>query len=892
MSPLARLRSWLKWMMKRPRLENELDTEVRFHLESYAEDLVRSGLPKQEAMRRARIEFGGIESHKDAVRVSLGLRWWDELWSDLRIALRIMRRNPGFTLVAVLSLGVGVGVNSTLFGLADALVLRPLSVFRPDEVVTVVGKTLSDSLGGISYPDYKDFHDRSKSFAGLVAFTTSAFGFATRPDELPQMETGMLVSGNIFRAMGVEPELGRGFRSEEDQVPGRDAVVVLGHDFWETQLGADSSIIGRTVRLNRIQFTVIGVAPGRFTGMDQLLRPTLFVPLMMAQRLDANPARNLLEQRDDRGLDVKGRLKPGVTLAQAQAELVTIANGLGRAYPATNKDQGVAVMSELQTRIARDPQDSGLVAMLMAMAAVVLLVACANLANLQLSRARARTREIGIRLAIGAGRTRLVRQLMTESLVIALAGGAVSLVFAKGGAAFLGRLRIPTDLPLVIYIKLDQRALLFGLAASLLSAVLFGLAPALQASRTDLVSALKSADADNSGKQRLWGRKALVIAQVALSLLLMTVAAMLFRGFHSILAGGPGFRTDHLVMMSFDPRLVRYSDRQVQQFYKQLADRARSTPGIKSAALTRVIPMAPNQHMESIVPEGYEFPKGHTTASVFANIVDNGYFDTMAVPILRGRSFSKTDTTRAPLVAVINEVLARQYWPNQDAMGRRFRLNDNKGPWVEIVGIAKNGKYIWLGEGPTPYLYLPLAQHPQPRMTLVAQSFGDAASLATPLREMVRGLGANQPVYDVRTMSDFYQMRAISVPTMINEVVGTMGLIGLLLAMVGLYGLMAYSVARRTREIGIRMAIGADRASVVRMVLQQGFTLALTGLAIGLVASFAAEIGVNAVFSASRRDPLAYLIVALALLAVSTLAAWVPARRASRVDPSSMLRYE
>jgi len=892
MNLLARLRSWLKWMMERPRLEKEMETEVRFHIESYAEDLVRSGLSKQEAMRRARVEFGNIESHKDAVRASLGLRLWDELWSDLGFALRIMQRNPGFTLVAVLSLAIGIGVNSALFSVADALVLRPLSVSRPDEVVTVVGKSPSDPLGGISYPDYADIRDRSKSFDGLVAFTTTAFGFAARPGELPQMKTGMLVSGNLFRAMGVEPELGRGFRPEEDQVPGRDAVVVLGHDFWGTQLGEDGAILGRTVLLNGIEFTVIGVAPERFTGMDQLLRPTLYVPLMMAPRLDANPARNLLEQRNDRGLEVKGRLKSGVSSARAQAELVTMAKGLERAYPVTNKDQSVAVMTELQARIARDSPDSGMVAMLMALAAVVLLVACANLASLLLSRARARTREIAIRLALGAGRMRLVRQLMAESVVVALAGGAVSLLFADAGAAFLSRIRIPTDLPLVLSIKLDQRALLFGLAASLLSAVLFGLVPALQASRTDLVSALKSADADNSGRQRLWGRKALVVAQVALSLVLMVVATLLFRGFHSILAGGPGFRTDHLVMMSFDPKLVRYSDQQVQQFYKQLADRARSSLGVKSVALTQVIPLAPNQQVENIVPEGFQLPKDRTSAAVFADSVDVGFFETMAVPILRGRSFLESDTAGAPLVAVVNEALAWHYWPNQDAIGKRFRLNDNKGPWVGIVGIAKTGKYLWVGEGPTPYLYLPLAQHPQARMTLVAQSFGDDPSLVASLREMVRKLDANQPVYDVRTMSDFYQMRAVSVPMMINEVVGAMGLIGMLLALVGLYGLMAYSVARRTREIGIRMAIGGDRGSVVRMVLRQGFNLALTGLAIGLVASFAAETGVNAIFSSTRRDPLAYLIVAPTLLAVTMFAAWVPARRASRVDPTSTLRYE
>jgi predicted permease len=810
---------------------------------------------------------------------------------DLLFAVRTLFKNPGFTLVAVLSLAIGIGVNSAMFSLADAMLLRPLSVSRPSEVVSVEGNTPSDPVGDLSYRDYVDFRDRSRSFAGLVAFTTSTFGFSAKPDDLPQMKMGMLVSGNLFRVMGVEPELGRGFRPEEDQTQARDAVVVLGHDFWEKQLGADRSIVGRKVRLDGIEFTVIGVAPERFTGMDQYFRPAMFLPLAMGPRLASNPEHNMLERRDDRGLTVKGRLKPGVNMAQAQAELAGIAKGLEQAYPATNRDRGVVVRTELQTRIERRG-DSALVAMLMALAALVLLVACANLASLLLSRARARSREIAIRLAVGAGRLRLIRQLLAESLAIALAGGLVSLLLARAGAAFLSRMQIPTDLPIVISIKVDGRVLWFSLAVSLISALLFGLVPALQASRTNLVPVLKAGDADSSGKQRLWGRNALVVAQVALSLVLMIVAAMLFRGFRSELMSGPGFRSDHLVMMSFDPTLVRYSEAQTQRFYKQLSERARATPGVQSAALANVIPMAPIQHQETIVPEGYQLPKDRNNISVYADTVDERFFDTMAVPIGRGRGFRESDTAAAPRVAIVNQVLADHYWPGRDAVGKRFRLNDGNGPWVEIVGVAKTSKYLWIGEPPTEYLYLPLAQHPQPNMTLVAQSAGDAASLVAPLREMVRGLDANQPVYDVRTMSDFYQMRAVSVPEMIIETVGTMGLIGLLLAMVGLYGLMAYSVARRTREIGIRMAIGADRAAVVRMVLRQGLTLAVTGLAIGLVASLAAESAVNAVFSSTGRDPLAYLLVAPALLAVTLVAAWIPARRASLVDPMRALHYE
>jgi putative ABC transport system permease protein len=434
--------------------------------------------------------------------------------------------------------------------------------------------------------------------------------------------------------------------------------------------------------------------------------------------------------------------------------------------------------------------------------------------------------------------------------------------------------------------------LLFSLAVSLLSAVLFGLAPALQAGRASLVRGLKSGDVESSRKQRLWGRNTLVVAQVALSLVLMVVATMLFRGFQSKVAGGPGFRTDHLVMMSFDPGLARYSDRQSTQFYRQLVDHAKTLPGAKSVALTQIVPMGTSRRPLGIVPVGYELPKDRTSVSVFSDVVNEGFFETMAVPILSGRGFSESDTATSPRGAVVNEALARRYWPNQDAIGKRFRLDNNKGQEIEIVGVARQAMYLSLGEAPVEYVYLPLAQHPRPNMTLLTQSYGDAASLVPGLRDTVRQLDANLPIYDVRTMSDFFEMRVIGVLMILNEVVGAMGLIGMLLALVGLYGVVANSVARRTREIGIRMAVGANRASVVLMILRQALVLVLTGLAIGLLISFAAEKGVNAVFSSTTRDPFAYLIVAPALLAVAMLAAWVPARRAALVDPTSTLRYE
>ncbi len=871
--------------------DEELNEEVRAHLEMEEQENRAAGMSAREAHYAALRKFGNVARAEEDSREAWTWLWLETWLQDFRFACRLLVRDRGFTMVAVLSLAIGIGVNSALFSLADGLLLRPLSVLHPNEVVSLTGKSPSDPLENISYRDYVDYRDHSRSFEGLVAYDLRRLGFAASREDLPKMKTGMLVTGNFFRMMGVEPELGRAFTEDEDQVPGRDAVMVLAHDFWMSEFGGDRSIAGKTVRLNGVDFTVVGVAPERFTGMDQLLRPAMYVPIMMAERLEGIAGKKLIEQRDDREFDVKGRLRRGVTLDQAQAELAALAQGLAQQYPATNKDQTIIVMTELRIRIARDPPDAGFIAMLMGMAAVVLLVACANLASLQLSRARARRHEVAIRLAIGAGRWRLVRQLMTESLMVALAGGVISLPLAGAGAAFLGQIHIPSDLPFVLSVQLDERVLLFSLGVTFVTAVLFGLAPAVQSSFTNLVSSLKSSDADSEGRQRLWGRKGLVVAQVALSLLLTIISTLLFRTFQWASAKGPGFRTDHLLMMSFDPSLARFSDQQAQQFYKQLLDRARSVPGVKWVALTGSVPMSPAQDMRSIVPEGYEMPKDRTAVMVLDSVVSPGYFETLGIPLLRGRAFLETDTANSPLVAVVNEQLARQYWPNADAIGKRFRLNGAKGAWVEVVGIAQSGKYLWMGEPPTPFLYLPLGQNPNTRMTLLANSLGDAASLVAPLREVVREIDPNQPTYDVRTMQELYQVRS-AVILMLDEVVGTMGLVGLALALVGLYGLMAYTVTRRTREIGIRMAIGANRASVMRMILRQGLGLVLTGLAIGLIASIAAERAVDAVFGTTRRDPLAYLIVVPALLAVTMLATWVPAHRASRVDPTRALRYE
>jgi putative ABC transport system permease protein len=825
--------------------------------------------------------------------------WLERLWQDIRYGCRAIAGSPGFATIAVLSLAIGIGANCATFSFADALLLRPLPVARPGDVFTVGSTTSLEAFGASSlvssYRDYVDIRDRSKSFDGLAAFTYLTAGFARDPHDAPKLKMGALVSANLFPLMGVEPTIGRGFRPEEDRVPGRDAVLVLGRKMWEQDFGSDVGVLGRAVKVNGVTFTVIGVAPPEFTGMDQYVRSDFFAPLMMSPRLLSDPKAASLDARDARNLDLKGRLKPGVSQAAAQTEVTTIAADLERAYPDTNKNRHFAVRTELQSRMAQDPPDATLVAMLSTLALGVLLVACANVAGLLTSRAPVRAREMALRLAIGAGRAALVRQLITESLLIALAGGVVGLGVGYAGLTLFRQIELPTDLPISLSFQMDRRALLFSLAVAVVSAVLFGLVPAIQATRTDLVGVLKASDSVSGGHRRRWGRAVLVAGQVAVSVVLLVVALFMYRGFREQLASGPGYRVDHLLMMTFDPGLVRYSDAQSREFFDQLAERARGVPGVQRVTLSTSVPMS-NDSLGSVtvVPEGYQFPVGKDDATVLASRIDEHYFDTMGIAILQGRNFRIEDGADAPRVAIVNQQFAQRYWPNQDPIGKRFRLADPDKSWVQVVGLAKISKYIFIAEPPTEFIYLPRRQHKPERTILIAQSAGDPSTLVAPLRETVRALDANLPIFNVRTMEDFYRNRSSIIINVLVGTVGAMGLMGLGLAIVGLYGLVAYAASRRTREIGIRMAIGADRGAVLRMVLREGVTLAVAGLAIGLVLSVGAGELLNASFPTgnNERDFVALLIVIPIVLAVTFLAAYVPARRASSINPMQALRYE
>jgi predicted permease len=892
--------SRLRALFRRDRLERELDDEVRFHLEMQAEDNVRAGMDADEARRAARRSFGGRDAMKETYRARRTIHFVETMTQDVRYAVRTMWKSPGFTAIAVVSLGLGIGANAAVFSFADLLLLKPLPIPRSAGLLTVGVAARVENLSSLvaSYREFVDIRDRTTAFEGLSATTLVPTGFAPDADAQPVLKYGLLVSGNFFEVMGVSPQLGRAFRPEEDQVPSRDAVVVLDHDVWEQQLGGDPAAIGRTVRLNGVAFTVVGVAPRSFKGFNSFYRTDFYVPIMMWPALTTDDRVRPLESRELRDVVIKGRLKPGVTIERAQSELSVVGTDLERAYPETNQGRALVLRTELQDRMVSQRPNVIMLLLLLTLSTSVLVVACANVAGLLTSHAPVRSREFALRLALGAGRLRLIRQLITESVLLAGAGGMLGIAVGYGAVRLFRLVKLPADPPIPAPFEFDGRVAMVGVVAALVSAVLFGLLPAVHAARADLTAAMKAADAGAFGRRRQWGRTLLVGGQVAVSVVLLVVALFVHRGFEQRFAGGPGYRLDHRLTMAFDTRFVRYTEAQARRFFENVADRARLTPGVKSATLSSVLPMEGAAPL-TIVPEGFRFPAGIDTASVLSADVDERYFETLGLTILDGRGFRAADAAGTPIVAVVNEQVAGHYWPGQDPLGKRFRLDGANGPWAQVVGVVKTSKYLFLMEPPREFVYLALRQRPVRQVYLIAESAGDPAALAAPLREMVRRLDAAQPIFNVRTMEAFYDLRVTGQLTMVAGLIIAMGTMALALSVVGLYGLVAHAVGRRTREIGIRMAIGAARFEVLRMVLRQGMALAVAGLGIGLLASVGVSRLLGAVFpdgggpgGDGRIDLLAFPIVAAAVLAVTFVASFVPARRASRVNPTEALRHE
>ncbi len=832
-------------------------------------------------------ELGNLTLAMEEVRATWGWTWLDSVAADIAYSLRTLRRQPAFVAVTVLSLALAIGANSAIFSFADALLLRPLPVPDPSAVFHVTNTTPDNPFEGMSFPDYRDLRDRTRSFSGLLAYRLTTLAAAADPAAPARIRLAMLVSDNFFPVTGVRPAAGRVFAPGEANAPGH-AVAMIGYDFWQQQYAGEASAIGSSLRLNGIPFTIIGVTPESFTGLDRFAKPTVFVPLGMSQALFAAPA-DPLEDRGRHDLVVKGRLAEGASRESAQAELATLAAALEREYPKTNHNRHAAVRTEFQRRVEQTPQMLALVKMLMGLVALILVIACSNVANLLMARGRARGREISIRLSIGAGRPRLVRQLMTESAMVALLGAAVGLAFAFGGILVLQTLDVPSDPPSYLGVQLDWRVVRFSLLAAMASCIFFGLVPAWKTARTDFVSALKGGA--SGGRTR--ARDVLVAGEIALAMVVLITAGMFLAGFRKMLVMTPDYRTDHLISMDTAPALVHYSPEQTRLFYRHLVERVRTMPDVQSVAMTESLPLSPTQTSVAVVPEGYQLPQGREKIVVFGAAVDAGYFRTMNVEIQRGRAFTEDDRDSSRRVAIVNQQFAKTYWPGQDPLGKRIRLDRGDGTSAEVVGVAKTGHYLIVNEPPAPYVYLPYEQNPRSRMTLIVQSAGDPGALAAPLRDAVRSMDANLPIFNLRTVATLYESRATGTWLQFSEMTGTMAFIGLALAMTGLYGLVAYTVSRRVKEFGIRVALGASRGDVVWLVERRGLILAAVGIATGAALTAVAVPLLSAGFlGLGEASPMVYVSVPLALLAVSAAASYLPARRAAGLDPLQALRNE
>ena len=872
-----------------------IDDELRDHIERQTLDNIESGMPPAEARAAALRKFGNVLRVKEEARAVWVWHWLENLRQDLVHAARLFAKSPGFVVIAILSIALGTGANVAIFSAADALVLRPLAVAHPNDLYTVGNRWRNGVFTGMdaSYPDYKDIQERTRSFESLAAYTTQRVGVAVAPDASPETRFATLVSGNFFQVMGVTPGPGRAFNPEEDRVPNRDAVAVISHATWLEDFGGVPNVVGRKLWVSGNEFTIIGVTPEDFTGTEPTrIRQALYIPLAMWPRMLNSAETRPLEDRSFRYLTVKGRLRPGVTMRAAQAELDTISADLERAYVDSNKNQPLFVETELQYNVGRHPLDAGSVALLSLLSMAVLGVACANVAGLLASRAPVRAREIALRLAVGAARARLVRQLITESLIIAVLGGAAGLGVGALGIALLQQLQFPSEILAMPAFRMDRRALLFSIVIAVLSAFLFGLSPALQATRVDLSRALKNSDTSTERRRRLTGRNLLVAVQVALSLVVVTISVYIFQVFQKDVLAGPGFRVSQIAKVTTEPSQAGYTRARQIEYFDKAVGAARNLPQAVHASATSAMPLFYIQ-FSTLVPEDYTLPAGTDMIAPNSGSVAEDYFATMEIPLLAGRDFRNTDNASAPLVAIVNEAFAQHYWPGQNAVGKRLHKERRDGPAVEIVGVAKNSKYLYVGEPTQDFVYFPFRQEPRGEMTILVQTSGPSRTAVAPLKNAVAAIDRSVPLQDAQTIEWFFDAMARSIARIVLTMVASMGVIGIGLTMIGLYGLVSYSVNRRTREIGIRMAVGAGKTQVSNMMLRQGMAPVWMGLALGSLLSAATLRLMPAVVPLGQRyDPRLYFLVLPALILTTGLAAIIPSNRAALVDPAIALRAD
>jgi predicted permease len=799
----------------------------------------------------------------------------------------MLLNRPGFTATVAITLALGIGANATIFTWIKAVLLAPVpGIERPDELVEVWGATRNNSALSLSYLDYLDIRDRNEVLTGLAAHQVMSMNLGRGGK--PERVRGAVVSANYFEVLGVKPMAGRTFLPEEDRTPNSHPVAVIGYGLWQRRFGAEPTVVGRSITLNEHEFTIIGVTPKEFGSPFSGAAIDVWTPVMMKDYV-ARP-HFLLPDRGSRWLMVMGRLRPRVTVPQAQANISAIARQLEQAYPKTNESMGLAVYSMTQSPFSLKRSLQSALAILMAAVAVVLLIACANVANLLLARAASRRKEIAVRLALGGTRSRLVRQMLTESFVLASLGAAIGLGLAFWTSRFLPAFLPPYAGDLTYNTRPDAVVFAFTFGLTVATTLLFGLAPTLQASKSDLVGPLKGSVATmGRGPRKLALRHTLVMIQVALSTVALISAGLFVRSLRESYRADPGFDPNHVLLASLDPFLNGYDEARGREFYRSLVERVAALPGIESASLARRLPLTLSGiAFASVAIDGY-IPGRDEDMRLNYETVGPNYFRTMRIPLLRGRGFAERDNERSPGVVVVNETMAQRYWPKGDALGKRVKVT--KG-WLEVVGVAKDVKNRNLSEAAQPFLYLPLLQDYRSNMILVARTAAEPEKMFHAVQAEVAALDSEMPVFDAKTLQDhigtslFLQRMAATLLTMF-------GVLALSLSAVGLYGVMAYAVSQRTRELGIRISIGAQRSDVLRLVLGQGVTLGVIGIVAGILAALAVtRFAAHLLYGISAADPITFGGIAIVLLGVATAASYFPARRATKVDPVVALRIE
>jgi predicted permease len=897
------------WLTHRRRMESEMEAELQFHIQSFAEDLVRQGATREEALRRARLEFGGINTHKEDCRESLGLRLWDELRGDCRYALRMMKQNPGFTAVAVISLGLGIGANTAIFTLAKEVLLKTMGVPYAERLRMITwarspnahfgpvwGSFFPSPTGEMAstafpYALYLDMQRHNNMLDDLVAFKEANQLTATVNGQAEPI-AGMLVSGNFYQALAAPVIAGRPIVPEDDS-PSASPVVVISDAYWTRHFSRSADALGRTIYINRIPVTIIGVNAPEFKGAKAGGIFEVFLPLSLQQQVIPNQKGSLLANNGYWWLMLMGRLKPGVTEQAANAALqITFLNALHTTLPQVKPVDTPRVYlapgsrgMDLQTRNFTKP-----IYLLLALAGLVLLIACANLANLLLARSATRQREMSLRLAMGASRFRVMRQVLTEAMLLALLGGATGLLLGYWGRNFIPSLINDSWHPTEFDIQMDWRVFAFAFFITLITGLLFGVAPAWRSTRTDVNSGLKESGRMSTSRPKAFLGKALVVFQVSLSLLLLVGAGLFLRTLMNLRSAEVGFNPERILLFDLNPPRSRYPAPQRVPLFQRVAEKVSVLPGVQSFTLSGEALLANSMDNDCFRPATSPVTEKHNS---WTNSVGPNFFETLGIPMAFGRTFSARDNQHAPKVAIVNQRLAKEFFRNANPIGQTIVSCEAGATPIEIVGVSTDAKYSSIREDVPPTIYFPYLQDSDAaQMTFELKTAASISSITAEIREAVRSVDKDLPLLDVRTQTQ--QIEAIlSQERVFATLTSGFGVLALILASIGIYGIMAYTVSRRTHEIGIRMALGARSAAVLAMVVRETLLLALIGIVFGLAAAAAlTRLAASMLYELKPTDPLTFGSAALLLLVIALAAGFTPAQRAASVDPMHALRHE